>query len=805
MNEFDAATLDDGGGFSLRDKGRGDAPPVLVAAEVLGRIEGVLLALTLRQTYRNAGPRNLELVYTFPLATEAVLLGFGATLDGHHLEGVILSRPQAEREYEDALADGDTPVLLEALPGGRYTANIGNLLPGQQIVLEIRLAQLLRLDQGRLRVALPTTIAPRHGRPAAGGLLPHQVPVPTLETEIPLTLELRLAGALAAGNIDCPTHAHRQTRDADGVLLNLAPGAALDRDVVFTVTPRQAQPALLTLASDAVGAANGAGRVALAAFSAPPGPARAGLRLKLLVDCSGSMVGDSIESARRALLSVIGGLGRGDRVSLTRFGSTVERVTRMSAVTPKAIAELCQGVDDTEASLGGTEMAAALLALMGERRRKRPPMAAGEIAQSTASLQTEVETGDVADASRHGAADILLITDGEVWNTHEVMMTAREAGHRIFAIGVGSAPAEDLLRPLAEFSGGACEFATLGEAMQDAALRMLARIRQQPWSDLRVDWGATPRWQLPLPGTSFGGDMVLALAGFDDGAPPAASVTLFGMEAGGTEQRLSCAQADAPSPGQTLARIAAARRLPGLPGDEVEAMALAYALLSERTHCVLVHRRTGEDKAVEAASLHRVRSMLAAGWGGMGSVGGAQVASQMLYRRSYCRDLAYNVMPKPAVAAAKPSLAPLVLNNVVQSSRAPAATTDTPTAAWPTLSDLADRVVEVLAIDMLPGELPAAMADQALHPALAGALAELRKILDNDAQLWLALALWVTHRSSRDGNLHLAATLASHTSAVPTALRARVAELLEHHLGAYASDGWESARERRLAAQMRQD
>ena len=69
MNEFDAATLDDDGGFSLRGKRRGDIPPVLVGAEVLGRIAGVLLALTLRQTYRNAGPRNLELVYTFPLPT----------------------------------------------------------------------------------------------------------------------------------------------------------------------------------------------------------------------------------------------------------------------------------------------------------------------------------------------------------------------------------------------------------------------------------------------------------------------------------------------------------------------------------------------------------------------------------------------------------------------------------------------------------------------------------------------------------------------------------------------------------------
>ena len=160
-----------------------------------------------------------------------------------------------------------------------------------------------------------------------------------------------------------------------------------------------------------------------------------------------------------------------------------------------------------------------------------------------------------------------------------------------------------------------------------------------------------------------------------------------------------------------------------------------------------------------------------------------------------------------AAAAAVPSLALAlpVLNNVVQSSRAPAPTKHASTTAWPTLSDLAHRVVEVLANGGLPAQLPTALAGLALHPALAGAAAELRKILDDEAQMWLALALWVTHRSRRDGNLHLAATLASHASAVPAALRARVAELLEQHLGAYASDCWESARVRRLLARMRQD
>jgi Ca-activated chloride channel family protein len=51
----------------------------------------------------------------------------------------------------------------------------------------------------------------------------------------------------------------------------------------------------------------------------------------------------------------------------------------------------------------------------------------------------------------------LLITDGEVWDIEKVIKLAQKSGHRIFAIGVGSSPADSLLRQLAEDTGGACD------------------------------------------------------------------------------------------------------------------------------------------------------------------------------------------------------------------------------------------------------------------------------------------------------------------------------------------------------------
>jgi Ca-activated chloride channel family protein len=126
-----------------------------------GRLDAVLFELTLRQTYRNTSSRVLEVLYTFPLPPTAVMLGFASELSGERQDGVIVAKHDAERQYEASLEEGDAPVMLETFAHGLHSANIGNFKPGDDIVLECRFAQLLHFEQGRLRVSIPTTIAPR--------------------------------------------------------------------------------------------------------------------------------------------------------------------------------------------------------------------------------------------------------------------------------------------------------------------------------------------------------------------------------------------------------------------------------------------------------------------------------------------------------------------------------------------------------------------------------------------------------------------------------------------------------------------
>ncbi|HSJ97087.1 MAG TPA: VWA domain-containing protein, partial [Myxococcota bacterium] len=129
------------------------------------------------------------------------------------------------------------------------------------------------------------------------------------------------------------------------------------------------------------------------------------------------MAGESIEQARRALRGVLDRLGEGDRVSLTRFGSSIDDVTRgLVPATPVGLASLRRKVTEIDADLGGTEMPRAL---------------------------RHVAARGVA-----GAA-VLLVTDGEVWSIEEALLAVAHARHRLFVVAVGSAPVESLARKVA--------------------------------------------------------------------------------------------------------------------------------------------------------------------------------------------------------------------------------------------------------------------------------------------------------------------------------------------------------------------
>lgn len=648
----------------------GGQAPSLRHVGAHGRVAGLMLSMTVRQSYRNDTRDTLETVYTFPLAWGAVLTGLAVEIAGRRLTGSVLAQQEAEARYEEAVAGGDSPILVRRSSDRLHTVELGNLRPGEEAVIEIRYAQLLRVEQGRVRLSVPTTIAPRYGDAAAdAGILAHEGVGASVAAAYPFDLEISIDGGLAAGAIDSPTHALEVRRGDAGTRVRLARTGWLDRDVVIAIDA-VAAAAGTPGSANAVVASDGDGSVVLASFCPALGALpRESIDLKILVDCSGSMAGDSIDAARRAIARVFAELRPADRFAYSRFGTTtVHTFDALRRAEPAALRLARAALAQTGADLGGTELQGALEACFA--------------------------LGDAA------PADVLLVTDGDVWAIDAIVEAARAGGQRVFAVGVGSAPAESLLRQLAESTGGACELVAPNEQIETAIGRMVARIRLPRARDVRIDWGTAPAWSTRLPGALFQGDTLHVFAGFGPGAGAIAPRLSYvvgeagavGQAGGAASHALSAGTPevvpapppdDAPQPGDRLAallpRLAAWQRIDdvvhgsgakGAMPSWARDLALRHQLVTGATLLFLVHRRAEADKATDLPTLEVTQQMLAAGWGGTGSVRDDRAASLSMQRVSRHRGDAGSVFrdldpsDRPAVwrnvrASAAPQIAAL--------------------------------------------------------------------------------------------------------------------------------------------------
>lgn len=590
----------------------------LKSVHVNGTVQGLMLSATTQQRYVNESKKNLEVVYTFPLPAHALILGVSLTIGGKKLTAVVMEKSQAEEDYEEAIREGDLPVMVERSGPGLYTANLGNLKRKEEVLIEVQWAQLLAVRDHEIRMAIPTVIGKRYGDAhAQGGLAPHQTDEVDLIAEYPLTMALAIEGEAANAVIHCASHSAQvssaETSNGRVQIVSIVADAYLDRDVVIRLSNLKTTHFGLIESIDQ-------GRATVLASFCPSLPqAGSPLALKILVDCSGSMEGDSIEQAKEAVHQVMQQLDENDYVSYSRFGEEVvhnfpgsmqpqedsrESKQEMLPVTDKKLANIGRLIRSTQANMGGTEMRSALVSTIGDLVLPR-------------SVQRE-----------EFVPSLLLITDGDIWDHQGVISAARQSGHRLFAIGVGSAPAESLLRELAESTGGAFEMVSPNESIAAAALRMVQRMRSARAAKLDIDWGTQADWQSLLPSTAFDGETIHVFAQFHQ-APqgmPKLTIGIDNQTHSVSITHMDRCEANAETDSMPtaykypmMARMAAMQRLLTQTPEESLATALEYELVSEQTNLLLVHVREQEDKTIGLPSLEQIKQMAAAGHSGFGT------------------------------------------------------------------------------------------------------------------------------------------------------------------------------------------
>jgi len=503
--------------------------PVLLPlrhTDVAARVTGTLGDVSVTQRFQNPYEVKIEAVYVFPLPADAAVRDFLIQVGARTIRGIVRERAEAEQIYAAARRAGHVAALLTEERPNVFTQKIANLEPGAAIDVTLRYQHALAWVDGAFEFVFPTVVGPRYTPPGsragasgigavearAVGSSGQPVEVPYLRPEQrsahDLALRVDVEWPFALAEVRSATHAVEVARTGDRrASVELADGTTLpNRDFVLRLEPASdALTSGMLTQTDERG-----GHVALTIL--PPRDLatvpRAPIELVALVDVSGSMKGEPMALARRALHAALDNLERGDAFQLVRFSQEASDLGRqLLAADRRGLDTGHAWIDALEAG-GGTEVLAGLHAALHLPR----------------------------DAERQRI--LLLVSDGFIANEEEVLRTirARRGDTRCYALGIGSAPNRFLLDGLASEGRGVSALLHARSEVEAVVGRMVQRAAHPVLTELEIDWGGLavesvcPR-ELP---ELYPGRAVVISARLARGAqdPQAARVRLRGVRGG---------------------------------------------------------------------------------------------------------------------------------------------------------------------------------------------------------------------------------------------------------------------------------
>jgi Ca-activated chloride channel family protein len=584
-------------------------PVPLSGVSIAADISNFCARVSVTQRYVNRESSPIEAVYVFPLEEGAAVCGFEAIIDGTLVIGEVKERDEAFRMYDDAIERGDGAFLLDEERPDVFQASVGNLPPGKEVLLKLTYVAELAVADGALRFSLPTTVSPRYaplqdrvglGRPDSETLNP------PVGWRVPygLDLSIRLTMSGTISRIESPSHPVSVTVRGHMADVTLASRqAALDRDFVLSVEAEDLDTPQAWLERDDRG-----GQAIAVAFAPRLDHGAVPCDVTFLVDRSGSMQGTSIEEVRNALQLCLRSMIPGCCFNIVGFGS------RFESLFPEG-----RGYDDTslsaasahvaglDANLGGTEMLPALTFVLEQRGSQSMPR------------------------------QVVVLTDGQVTNTDEVLALARKhSPHaRIFTFGIGAGASHHLVSGLARAGGGTAEFIYPGERIEPKVVRHFGRLLSPALTNVRMTWGELDVTQTPsvVPPVFAGGRLLLYALVKD---VKATTLSLSAVAPSGPVTFELPLDPLAVSPGATVGTLAARARIRELEESpawtsargsrqqgrkqtsvtqEIVSLSMQYGLMSRETSFVAVERR--ETPVTGDVQLRRVPVALTTGWGGL--------------------------------------------------------------------------------------------------------------------------------------------------------------------------------------------
>jgi Ca-activated chloride channel homolog len=390
-------------------------------------VSGVIADVRVVQTYSNEGTRPINATYVFPASTRAAVYGMRMRIGDEVIVAKIKERERAKEEFETAKKEGKSASLLEQARPNVFTMSLANLMPHEIVEVELRYTELLVPTDGLYEVVYPTVVGPRYASPKEDGGENKFVETPYLREGEKPTSTFNIAARIAAGvpirELDCPSHAVASQWHGESVAeLTLDGNDRFQGNRDFILHYRLAGE---TIDSGLILYQGEDENFFL--FMAQP-PKRVAVEdiprreFVFVVDVSGSMEGFPLDTSKRLLEDLIGGLRKTDFFNVVLFaGDSTALSESPLPANPENISRAIHLIEQQRGS-GGTELLPAI--------------------QRAMSLPTE------ANVSR----SVVLVSDGYVSIEEGVFKHIRQnlGEANVFAFGIGSSVNRYLIEGVAK-------------------------------------------------------------------------------------------------------------------------------------------------------------------------------------------------------------------------------------------------------------------------------------------------------------------------------------------------------------------
>ncbi|MBS1197302.1 MAG: vault protein inter-alpha-trypsin subunit [Proteobacteria bacterium] len=405
----------------------------LKGTQVDVRILGVIADVVVTQHYRNEGQRPIEARYVFPGSTRAAVYGMTVRLGDRLLTAAIREKGQAKIEYNQAKSDGKTAALLEQHRENVFQMNVANIMPGDDVKVELRYTELIIPTDGAYQFVFPTVVGPRYnGTPATGsGTNEKWISTPYLAAgELSATqfaMKVRLVTPTSAKEIQSPSHKIKLAKTGEQeTSIELAQTGSNENNRDFILNYRLAgdkiESGLLLSRGDKE-------NFFLAMVEPPkavPTSAIVPRDYVFIVDISGSMHGFPLNTTKALMNNLLGGLRPSDTFNVMLFSGSNTMLAPNSVPATKANVERAIQTLNNIQGGGGTEIVPAL------KRALAMP----------------------TDSDR--ARSFIVITDGYVSVEREIFELIRKNLDKanVFSFGIGGSVNRSLIEGIARAGQG---------------------------------------------------------------------------------------------------------------------------------------------------------------------------------------------------------------------------------------------------------------------------------------------------------------------------------------------------------------